>query len=223
MKVVLYGATGMVGMGVLIECVEDPAVSDVLVVGRRSCGLKHAKVREHLRADFFDYTDAKGLFAEYDACFFCLGVSAADVSAAEYRRLTYDLTLAVARAVLAQSPRAAFCYVSGEGTDSSEQGRMMWARVKGKTENALLAMFPRAFMFRPGYIHPAKGVRSPRRLYRAFHLVAVPLYPVLRRLMGSHMTDTESLGRAMIRVVRDGYAKRVLENDDINLLGARGG
>ncbi len=219
MKVVLFGATGMVGEGVLIECLEDPAVESVLVIGRKSCGRTHAKMREVLRADFFDWSDAGELFRGPDACFFCLGVSAADMSSDEYYRMTHDLTLAAARALHAKSPDLVFCYVSGENTDSTEQKGMMWARVKGKTENELLALFAKAYMFRPGYIHPMKGVRSPRRLYRVFHAVAVPLWPLLRRVMGAHSTTTESMGLAMLHVVRSGYGSRHLENPDINRLG----
>ena len=210
----------MVGEGVLIECLADPGVESVLIVGRRSSGVRHPKLRELVRKDFFDWSDVAGAFVGLDACFFCLGVSAADVSEADYHRLTHDLTLTAARAIAAQSPDLTFCYVSGEGTDDTERGRMMWARVKGKTENALLALFARAYMFRPGYIHPMKGVRSPRRLYRAFHAVAVPLWPLLRRVMGAHSTTTENVGLAMLRVARSGYSKRVLENEDINGLGA---
>ena len=190
----------MVGEGVLIECLADPGVESVLIVGRRSSGVRHPKLRELVRKDFFDWSDVAGAFVGLDACFFCLGVSAADVSEADYHRLTHDLTLTAARAIAAQSPDLTFCYVSGEGTDDTERGRMMWARVKGKTENALLALFARAYMFRPGYIHPMKGVRSPRRLYRAFHAVAVPLWPLLRRVMGAHSTTTENVGLAMLRV-----------------------
>jgi uncharacterized protein YbjT (DUF2867 family) len=216
MHVILFGATGMVGEGVLIECLADPGVEKVLVIGRRSCGRTHAKMREVLRSDFFDWSDAGDLFAGYDACFFCLGVSSADMSAQEYYRLTYELTIACANAIAARSPRCTFCYVSGENTDGTERKGMMWAKVKGKTENALLALFPSAYMFRPGYIHPMKGVRSPRRLYRAFHAVAVPLWPVLRRVMAAHSTTTQNIGLAMLRVARSGYAKRHLENPDID-------
>lgn len=219
MRIVLFGASGMVGEGVLLECLEDPGVESVLVIGRRSCGRSHPKLREVLRSDFFGWSDAGDLFAGLDACFFCLGVSAADMSAAEYERLTHDLTLAVARAIRARSPDVVFCYVSGEGTDETERGRMMWARVKGRTENELLALFPKAYMLRPGYIHPMKGVRSPRRLYRAFHAITVPLWPILRRAMASHATTTENVGLAMLRLVRGGYASRRLENADINRLG----
>ena len=220
MRVLLYGATGMVGAGVLQECLEEPSVDAVSVIGRRTCGIAHAKLRELIRSDFFDYSDVSRDLAAHDACFFCLGVSAAGMTEAEYHRLTYDLTMAAAKAVAAQSDHVTFCYVSGEGTDSTEAGRVMWARVKGKTENRLMAMPLNAFMFRPGYIHPVKGVRSPRRLYRALHAVTGPLYPVMRRFLSTHMTTTENIGRAMIRAARSGYSKTVLENPDIDALAA---
>jgi uncharacterized protein YbjT (DUF2867 family) len=221
MRVILFGATGMVGAGVLQECLEDPSVGAVLAVGRRSCGVGHAKLRGLIRSDFFDYSDGPVELDGYDACFFCLGVSAAGMSEARYHRVTYDLTMAAARAVSRRTPSMTFCYVSGEGTNSSEGGRLMWARVKGKTENALLAMPLNAFMFRPGYIHPRRGVRSPRRLYRSFHFIVGPFFPLLHRLLPAHMTTTENIGRAMIRVARSGYSKRVLENPDIDLLAAQ--
>jgi len=207
----------MVGAGALIECLEDPRVSAVTVVGRKSCGVQHAKLRELIRADYFDYSDATDSLRGHDACFFCLGVSAAGMSEPEYRRLTYDLTLAAARALLAVNPALTFCYVSGEGTDSSEKGRFMWARVKGKTENDLLALSPNSYMFRPGYIHPSKGVTSRFRLYRATHLVVAPIFPLVKRLFGAHVTTTVDIGQAMINVAANGYARRVLENPDLNV------
>ena len=220
MRVVLFGATGMVGTGVLRECLEEPSIDAVLVVGRRTCGVTHAKLRELLRRDFFDYSDVSAELASLDACFFCLGVSAAGMNEAEYYRLTYQLTMAAAKAVSTHSPQVTFCYVSGEGTDSTEAGRFMWARVKGKTENSLLAMPLNAFMLRPGYIQPLKGVRSPRRRYRVLHAVLGPLYPLMKRFLPAHVTTTENLGRAMIRTARNGYSKRLLENPDINALAA---
>ncbi len=223
MRVILFGASGMVGAGVLRECLDESSVHAILVVGRRTCGVTHPKLREMIRADFFAYSDVSSDFAGYDACFFCLGVSSVRMKEAEYRRLTYDLTMAAASAVAAQSPRLTFCYISGEGTDSTEMGRVMWARVKGKTENDLLAMPLKAFMFRPGYIHPVRGVRSPRRLYRALHLAAAPVYPFMRRFLSTHVTTTENVGRAMIQVAREGYAKSILENSDINSVAALAG
>jgi len=221
MRVVIFGASGMVGSGVLLECLEDARVAAVLAVGRHPCGVSHPKVEEALHADFFDYTALRPRFAGLDACFFCLGVSAARLDEATYRRLTYDLTLAAARALLEASPALTFCYVSGQGTDGSGRSRMMWARVKGETENALLALpFRAAFMVRPGIIQPLKGVRSKTRLYQAFYTAARPLLPALRRILPGHVTTTVAVGRAMIRLALQGDARRVLETRDLNRLAA---
>jgi len=214
----VFGATGMVGAGVLTECLDDSRVASVLVIGRQPCGVVHPKVREIIRADFFDWRDAEADLRGWDACFFCLGVSSAGMKEAAYHRVTYELTVAAAEALAASNPRLTFCYVSGEGTDGTERGRMTWARVKGKTENRLLGMAFRAYAFRPGYIQPLKGVRSKTRLYQAFYDVLGPLYPLLKRLLPGHVTTTENVGRAMIRVAASGYGKRVLENRDINVL-----
>ena len=151
MNVVLFGATGMVGAGVLIECMDDPRVASVLVVGRRPCAVAHPKLRELIRSDLFDYGDATDHFSNLDACFFCLGASAVGMSEAAYHRVTYDLTVAVAGSLLNLNPALTFCYVSGEGTDSTEQGRLMWARVKGKTENQLLRMPLKAYFSAPDF------------------------------------------------------------------------
>ena len=218
MKVVLFGATGMVGSGVLIECLENPAVRSVLVIGRTSCGVVNPKLRELIRVELFDYADVAAELQGLDACFFCLGVSAVGMTETAYRRLTFDLTVAAAEALAAQNPDLTFCYVSGEGTDSTGRGRAMWARVKGETENRLLALPFKAYMFRPGYIQPLKGVRSRTKWYQAVYSVVGPLYPLLRRLAPTHVTTTVNVGRAMIRVATVGYAKRVLENPDINAL-----
>jgi uncharacterized protein YbjT (DUF2867 family) len=215
-RVILFGATGMVGAGVLIECLADPSVTSVLSISRRATGSAHPKLRELIRSDFFSFEDVAGELAGYDACFFCLGVSSIGMAEEQYHRLTYDITVAAAEVLARRNPGMKFCFVSGENTDSSERGPRMWARVKGKTENRLLAMPLDAFMFRPGYIHPMKGVRSPIASYRAFHAVAVPLYPLLRHVMAKHMTTTENVGRAMIHVARSGYPKRHLENPDID-------
>src|SRR5438105_9906948 len=166
MNVLLFGATGMVGDGVLHECLTDPRVTSVLAVGRSPLSLQHPKLRERHRADFFSYADLTGDFVTIDACFFCLGVSAVGLSVADYHRQTFELTLAAARALATAKPGATFCYVSGEGTDSSERGRTMWARVKGKTENALLELPLKAYRFRPGLIRRRSGTRSKTRWYR---------------------------------------------------------
>jgi uncharacterized protein YbjT (DUF2867 family) len=220
MKVILFGATGMVGSGVLIECLEDPRVHSVLAVGRRSCGVSHPKLRERIRVDLFEYGDARADLAGYEACFFCLGVSSAGMSETAYHRATYDLTLVAAKVLADLNPGLTFCYVSGEGTDSTERGRFMWARVKGKTENHLLRLPFQAYLFRPGFIRPLKGVRSKTKLYQAFYALLGPLYPLLNRLVPGHLTTTVNVGRAMIRVAASGYPKRVLENNDINALAA---
>jgi uncharacterized protein YbjT (DUF2867 family) len=219
-KVIIFGATGMIGAGTLIECLEDPRVETVLAIGRKPCGVRHAKLEEVLRQDFHDYTTVQDRWREFDACLFCLGVSSAGMDEAAYRRITFDLTLASARSMAAVNPAMVFCYVSGAGTDSSARGRSMWARVKGETENALLALpFRAAYMFRPGYIQPMKGVRSHTRWYQALYDVVGPLYPVFRRVAPGAVTNTVTLGRALIRVAAQGYPTRILEGRDINAAG----
>jgi uncharacterized protein YbjT (DUF2867 family) len=216
MNVLLFGATGMVGDGVLHECLADTRVDSVLAVTRSPLRLTHPKLRELRRKDFFDYRDVARDFESIDACFFCLGVSSVGMKEQDYYHQTYDLTLSAASALANARPNATFCYVSGEGTDSSERGRSMWARVKGKTENALLALPLDAYMFRPGFIRPRQGARSKTRWYRLMYAILGPLYPVLYRLAPSHVTTSENLGRAMIAVATNGYTKRVLDNSDIN-------
>jgi len=217
-NVVLFGATGMVGAGVLIECLDDPRVKSVLAVGRTSCAVAHPKLRELIRSNLFEYEDATDHFLSIDACFFCLGTTAVGKSEAAYHRVTYDLTVAAAESLLDLNPALTFCYVSGEGTDSTERGRLMWARIKGKTENQLLGMKQNAYMFRPGYIQPLRGVRSRVRVYRALHIVVGPFYPLLKRLLPKHVTTTVNVGRAMIEVAAQGHPKHVFENPDINSL-----
>jgi uncharacterized protein YbjT (DUF2867 family) len=218
MKVILFGATGMVGQGVLRECLLASDVESVLTIGRGATGQPHPKLRELVLADLTDYASIEGELAGYDACFFCLGVSAAGMSEADYTRITYDVTLAAAQALARRSPTLTFIYVSGEGTDSTEQKRAMWARVKGRTENALLALPFRAVMFRPGLIRPLHGIRSKTRMYRIFYTLAWPLFPVLGWF--GALTTTECVGRAMLRVARDGAPQPILRNRDINQLAA---
>ena len=219
MRVIIFGASGMVGKGVLLECLDDAGVRAVTAVGRTRCGVSHEKITELLHHDFFDYSEVESSLTGLDACFFCLGVSSAGMREAAYSRLTLDLTLAAAEAVLRASPEAVFCYVSGAGTDSTEQGRTMWARVKGRTENRLLAMpFRAVHMFRPGYIQPLRGIRSKTPLYRAAYAVLGPLFPIWQALAPDAVTTTVKLGRAMIRVARDGHPSRVLETRDINAI-----
>ena len=221
MKVIIFGATGMVGQGVLLECLDHPEVAAILAVGRSSSGIDHPKLEELLHQDFFAYSAIESDLAGYDACFFCLGVSAAGMSEEQYHRLTYELTLSAAETLVRLNPSMTFCYVSGAGTDSSESGRMMWARVKGKTENHLLKLpFKAAFMFRPGYIQPMKGIRSKTRLYQTFYTLGRPLYPALKTLFPSFVTTTEKVGLAMIKVALYGYPRPLLENRDINALAS---
>jgi uncharacterized protein YbjT (DUF2867 family) len=220
MKVILFGATGMVGQGVLRECLLDPEVEQIMVVGRRSTRRVEPKLYELILHDFDDYTRYEQTLAGYDACFFCLGVSSAGMKEADYRRVTFDYTLAAARVLAKVSPGMAFVYVSGMGTDSSEKGRSMWARVKGATENALLAVpFRRAYMFRPGFIRPMHGITSRTPMYRVLYALLRPLVPVVMALFPKAVTTTERVGRAMLRVVRDGGPSRVVESAEIDALG----
>jgi uncharacterized protein YbjT (DUF2867 family) len=220
MKVILFGATGMLGQGVLRECLLDPGVDGVLSIGRRACGVTDAKLREIVRAGLADLSTVEGELGGYDACFFCLGTSSAGMSEADYRHVTYDVTLAAARAIVKQSPGLTFVYVSGAGTDSTEKGRTMWARVKGATENALLAMpFKAAYLFRPAYIQPMHGAKASGRGTRVMYAVLGPLYPVWKTLAPRYVTTTEEVGRAMLRVAREGAPKRLLESVDIAALG----
>jgi uncharacterized protein YbjT (DUF2867 family) len=224
MRAIVFGATGMVGQGVLRECLASVEVESVLVVGRSSCGVVHPKLRELVHPDLYEYDGVAGELAGFDACFFCLGVSAAGMTEAQYHHVTYDLTLAAAKALLLANPDMTFCYISGEGTDATEKGRTMWARVKGKTENALAALgFRRTYMFRPGYIQPLGGIRSKTPSYRVLYAVMGPLYPVLKALFPSHVTTTEKVGLAMIRVAQTGFDKPVLQNRDINAVAERAG
>jgi uncharacterized protein YbjT (DUF2867 family) len=216
MKVIIFGATGMVGQGVLRECLLDGQVERVLLVGRSSIGVHHGKLQEIVHRDFFDFSSIEESLSGYDACFFCLGVSSAGKKERDYTRVTYDVTMAAAEVLARKTPGITFIYVSGTGTDSSEHGRRMWARVKGRTENALLKMPLKAYMFRPGYIQPMHEIKSKTKLYSALYMVVAPMYPLLRRLAPTYVTTTEQLGRAMLCVAKRGAPKRVLESEDIN-------
>jgi uncharacterized protein YbjT (DUF2867 family) len=221
MKVILFGGTGMVGQGVLRECLLDERVERVLAVGRSSVGTTHAKLDEIVQDDLSDLSGARDRFTGYDACFFCLGVSSVGLSEDRYRRITYDLTLAAAGTIAAASPGLTFIYVSGQGTDSSGTGRVRWARVKGATENALRELPVRGYAFRPGFIHPMHGATSRTRLYAVIYRVVAPLYPVLRRIAPGAVTTTKALGRAMIVVAEHGHPTPVLENRDINTVAGQ--
>jgi uncharacterized protein YbjT (DUF2867 family) len=219
MNVLLFGATGMVGQGVLRECLLDPGVQSVLSIGRGTTGQQHAKLREIVHKDFLDFSALEAELSGLDACFFCLGVSSAGMTEEDYHRVTYDFTLAAARTLARLNPGMMFIYVSGSGTDSTERGRIMWARVKGKTENALLRLpFKAAYMFRPGVIQPLHGIKSKTKLYRALYAVTGPLFPVLKALFPKYVTTTEQVGRAMLKVAKQGASKPVLETPEINSL-----
>jgi uncharacterized protein YbjT (DUF2867 family) len=220
-RVAIFGASGMVGKGVLLECLDDPRVSSVLVVGRRSCGVTHPKLEEILHQDFYDFSSLRPRFAGLDACFFTLGTTSAGKTEADYTRQTYDLTLAAAREIVAVSPQAVFVYVSGVGTDSTERGRVMWARVKGRTENALLALpFRGAYMMRPGFIQPLRGVSSSTPLYAGFYRWLSWLFPIVRTLFPKQVVTSVEVGRAMIQLAARGYSKKVLEPPDIRRAAA---
>ena len=206
----------MVGQSVLRECLTDPAVRAIVAVGRNATGQRHKKIRDVVAPDLMDLSRLESQLTGFDACFFSLGVSAVGMTEEEYSRVTYDLTLSVARTVGRLNPGITFIYVSGQGTDSTERGRVMWARVKGRTENALLTLPFRTYMFRPGMIIPLYGIRSRTAWYNAIYAVATPVYPVLRRFFPGSVTTTEQLGKSMISVARSGSAKRVLETPDIN-------
>ena len=220
MKVIVFGATGMLGQGVLRACLLDEGVTEVLVIGRSPTEQRDAKLREIRHENFADFTPIAAEFARCDACLFSLGVSSVGMSEADYRRVTYDFTLAAARVLAERSPDAAFLYISGRGTDSSERGRSMWARVKGETENALLELLPNAYMLRPGYIQPVHGARSRTRLYRALYALGRPLYPVLRRIFPRSVTTTDELAHVMLYVARHGAPTRVLETVDIHTVAS---
>jgi hypothetical protein len=218
-KAIIMGSTGMVGKGVLLECLENKEVESILVVNRKALGLEHPKLKEIVHTDLFNLNPIQNELANYNACYFCLGVSAAGLSEDDYRKITYDLTLNFARTALKLNPDMNFCYVSGAGTDSLEKSRMMWARVKGKTENDLMNLpFKAAYMFRPGFIQPRKGIRSRTPLYNALYIIFKPLYFILKHFKG-FVTNTETMGKSMINVTINGYPKKILECRDINLTG----
>jgi len=216
MKVIIFGATGMVGQGVLRECLRDDGVERVLAVGRSSTGLTHKKLRERILKDLFDFGGSNADLQAYDACFFCLGVSVAGMNEADYTRLTFDLTLGWAKVLARINSAMTFVYVSGAGTG----GKAMWAQVKGRTENALLDLFESAYMVRLGALRAMHGEISKTRWTRIAYAVFRPLMPLLWAIAPGTVISTEELGRAMIRVARQGAPKRVLENRDLRALGA---
>ena len=217
MKAILFGATGMVGQGVLRECLVDGSVTEVLSVGRSPSGVQHAKLREILHDDFTDFSKIEAQLAGYDACFFCLGVSSIGLDPERYRHLTYDVTMAAAKTLARLNPGMVFTYVTGKGTDQTGQSRLGWARVKGKTESDLLKLpFKAAYMFRPSGIQPLHGVTSKTPWINTVYALTAPLLSWMVRHTPNQMTTSEQLGRAMIKVARDGYPKPILESVDIN-------
>ncbi len=209
MKVILFGATGMVGQGVLRECLLDPDVQTILSVGRGATGQQDQKLREVVHQDFLDFSAIESELSGFDACFFCLGVTSVGMTEERYQHITYGFTIAAAETLARLNPGMTFIYVSGMGTDSSERGRSMWARVKGKTENALLRLpFKAAFMFRPAAIVALHGIRSKTRLYNVFYVVLGPLLPLMKKFLPKYM----------IKIAKQGFPKPVLENSDINLV-----
>ena len=221
MNVLIFGATGMIGQGVLRECLAAPDVANVLTVGRTPTGQMHPKLRELVHAEMWDYRNMEAEMADFDACFFCIGVASAGVDEQKYTHITYDMTLALAHTLVKCNPQMVLVYVSSVGADSSEQGRLMWARVRGKTENALLKLPLRGvYIFRPGMVEPV-GVTSRTPAYRVFYTLMKPLLPVMRKLLPDQVLSTPQLGQAMLAVVRHGAPKRVLESGDINALSQR--
>ncbi len=219
MKVILFGATGMVGQGALRECLADPEVTEVLSIGRGTTGQSHPKLREIVHKDFSDFFSLEPQMAGYDACFFCLGVTSAGMSEKDYRHITYGFTLAAAEPLARLNPGMAFVFVSGAGTDSTEKGKVMWARVKGAAENALLRLpFKAVYLFRPGAIQPMDGIVSKTKAYRVLMVIFGWLFPLARKLFPKYVTTTRILGKAMIKAAQSGAPSRVFESWDINAL-----
>jgi uncharacterized protein YbjT (DUF2867 family) len=211
LRAVITGATGMVGEGVLLECLNHPDVEQVLVINRKPGSVSHAKLREIIRADFFNLAPIEPQLAGYNACFFCLGVSSVGMDTDDYKRMTYDLTLSVGQVLARSNPDMTFCYVTGAGTDSGEQGRVAWARVKGATENALMRLFKHAYMFRPAMMKASPGQKNLKIYYRLFAWI----YPIGRALLPAHFCTLQELARAMINAASKGYPKQILDVKDI--------
>jgi uncharacterized protein YbjT (DUF2867 family) len=220
MKVLMFGASGMVGQGMLRECLLADDVELVQAIGRAPSGASHPKLRDMVHADMFHYDAVEAELAGFDACFFCIGVSSSGMREQDYLRLTYDMTLAAARVLVRANPRMVFVYVSAMGADSAETSRIMWERVRGKTENALLKLpFRGVYMLRPGMIQPLDGIRSKTTAYRIFYTLTKPLLPLLRKAMPNTVLSTRQMGRAALVLVRHGAPKRVLESADISRIG----
>ena len=215
-KVIITGASGMVGKGVLLECLDHDSISEVLVVGRNPQSINHPKLKELIHSDFTNFVEVKDQLLGYDACFFCLGISAAGLNEEQYKRITYDFTLALAKTLFGINPKMTFNYVSGEGTDSSEKGKMMWARVKGKTENDLLNLgFKQAFMFRPGAIIPLRGIKSKTKSYQFMYDYFLWLVKIIKLIAPNSVVSTTQIGLAMINSMLNGYPDKILRPKDI--------
>ena len=208
---IITGTTGMVGEGVLHECLNHPQVESVLVINRRPCGVEHEKLKEIIHGDFYDLSTIKDQLNGYNACYFCMGVSSIGMKESDYHRITYDLTMHMAVTLHKYNPDMIFNYVSGEGTTGNENAKTMWVRVKSKTENDLLKLFKTAYMFRPGYIQPTKGLKNAYKIYS----ITAPFYPILKTLFPGYVCTLNDLGMAMINSTLYGYEKRVLVNKDI--------
>lgn len=213
----------MIGRGVLLECLRDSSVELVVSLGRATTGILDGKLREILHHDFADYSAMEESLSGFDACFYCLGVSSAGMPETDYNRITFTYTMAAAEPLSRLDPSLKFIYVSGVGTDSTENGRTMWARVKGRAENALLKLPFEAFMFRPGFIEPMDGIQSRTPLYRRLYVISRPLFPLLRRAFPNHILTTRQIGRAMLQVARQGYSRRILEVRDIRAMAGNWG
>ena len=215
MRVLIFGATGMVGRGVLLACLGEPDVKVVVTLGRTATGIHDPKLQEIIHRDLLRYDGMEETLAGFDACFFCLGIASSGMNEADYERITYGYTMAPAELLARLNPGMTFIFISGSGTDSSEKGRMMWARVKGRTENALLKLPLKAYMFRPGFIEPMDGIQSKTPMYRRFYSILGPLFPLLRKAFPNYVLSTRQIGRAMLNIARRGYPTHILEARDI--------
>lgn len=214
-KVILTGATGLVGEGVLLECLANPLIAEVLVVGRKTCGKTHSKLKELLVPSFFELNEVKNHLKDYDACFYCAGISSAGMNEQDYSYITYDTTLAFAQTLLEINPNIAFCFISGSHTDSTERGRIMWARVKGRTENTLAQMdFVALYHFRPGFMKPTEGQQNVKGYYK----VIGKMYGLFKLLFPNNVSTMKEVGQAMINSITKGYPKQILEVSDIKQL-----
>jgi hypothetical protein len=217
-KAIITGATGMVGEGVLQECLLDPQVESILVLNRKPCGITHEKLKEIIIPNFFELSGIESQLIDYNACFFCLGISSVGKQEPEFYHFTYELTMSVAHVLCDVNPKMTFCYVSGAGTDSSEIGRIMWARVKGKTENDLTRLpFKQVYNFRPGYLHPTKGLKNTHKFYKYLSW----LYPVAKKFFPKYVSTLKELGLAMINVIKYGYDSKTIEVKDIHILAKK--